>query len=373
MFSDEFGVNKLLIPGQDTSLSDLLLLLKNKIQKDFRGRFSVVMYSSDVSPEKLLELYSVQDIKLEMKKQHEYVAIRMAREVSETSTKSGQTEWLELTGVAYFAPLKEGIWCAITTEEDRFVDKVLLRFLRMNSPDVSRIGLTSSDMLRILERFSEENGLDSRVMKAITYPFGGRAQIDHDDVGLVEVLEKCREEGRYLDKARVVFKRGKELICDVFVSRRGIFRFYDGNPDFFFRMFLFAFADQAKDTKSLLEHRERIPGELTTHPLRIDFEEDVFVTPDDNSRLIQCLSRMSKSSVSVYHRNPYLHLAFTDFHDSSIYDIFAVSSNSICIVPSFKCTVDSLVRLSSSIFEGVGEGRLEDWKPPEWNINDFFE
>ena len=263
--------------------------------------------------------------------------------------------------------------CALTTEEDRFVDKVVLRFLRMNSPDVSRTGLTSSEMLKILEHFSDENELDSLVVKAITYPFGGRAQIDHDNVGLGWILDKCKEEGRYLDKARVVFKRGQELVCDVFVSRRGIFRFHDGNPDFFFRSFLYAFAGQAMDAKSLLRGRERALGELTTHPLRIDFEEDVFVSPDDNSRLIQCLSHMSKSSVSVYHRNPYLHLAFTDFHDSSIYDIFAISSSSLCIVPSFRCTVDSLVRLSSSIFEGVGEGKLEDWKPPEWSFKDFFE
>lgn len=351
-------------------MSNLLLLLKNKAKDGGTGRISAVLFSSDSSPEVLFETY---------KKHNLSVTISQSEEFTEAYLRMGPEEQSDLEskchleGRFYFAPIFEGIWVAITDMDDKFIEAGLLKLLRKYSPHIARLGFTSAEIRDILLEFIKTSGLEADVKKAITYPYGGNAAIDYDPRNLVDLFDFCSTERRYLDKARVRFYRSSMLCSDAFISRDGIFRFYDGDIDFFYRKFLRAFAGSAKETKQILEKRERVMGDLQTHPLEVQFNYDVFKEPGDNERFVKALSSMAKSGVAVYHRNPYLHVSFVDFQDGSTYDIFAVSPKLVYIIPSFRASVDSLSRITSHMFESISEGTLKDWTQQKMTMQEYFE
>ena len=363
-----FGVDKLVVPGQNIGLSNLLGLLRDRFSKEYKGKLSVVILTSEGRPASILKSCTAQNYTIESSEQDEFTALHLTRLIRDIDTD----EEKRLEGTFYLVSIGADVWGAVTIEPDDFIEGAMLRMFELCSPDISRMRYSSSEMRRLLEKFAETHEFSAQVHKAITYPFGGSASIDFDNKPMQQLFDWCETERRYLDKARLEFFSQGRSFSDVFVSRQGLFRFYSGDIDFFFRKFVDAFAGGAEETKELLQKRDRKLGELTANPLAIDFEEDVFVSAEDNGRFIGSLSQLEKSGISVYHQNPYIHLSFLDFRDGSSCDVFAVSPRSICVVPSFRASVESLMRLTNRIIESLGEGSVVESKERAPKFNDFI-
>jgi len=365
-FRDDFDVGDLVVQGEEIGIANLLKILKKRITREYKGKISAVILSSESPLEEVLE--TQEDITLGFFKESEFTAFLLKR-----TTRDKEDKEKMISGRFYAAELSEGIWVCFTTDSQDFIEKGLLRILGDSSPNVSRMFFSSDEIRASVERVMLSNDLRGIAKKAVSYPYGGGAEINYDERDLDEVFDRCRVDRTYLDKARIVLLRGREQICDFFLSREGIFRFHEGDVDFFSRRLLMEFAGVALATKTVLEKRERKIGELSSRPLEIEFEEAVLTRPEDNVKLVNCVSELEKSAVSVYHLNPYLHMSFVDFSDGSSYDVFAVSPKSICIVPSYKSSIDSLMRLSSKLNETLGEGKIKEWTEKKWEMRDFFE
>lgn len=62
---------------------------------------------------------------------------------------------------------------------------------------------------------------------------------------------------------------------------------------------------------------------------------------------------------SVYCDRPHLHMSLVDYTDGSSYDIWALLSDRLAIIPQIFASKRSMSRLVNHIFEKIGGGRLE--------------
>lgn len=365
----EFGPDKLVLPDHELGLSNLLALLKDGMSKEYKGKMSAVILSSDGDPIESLVPSCDDEFALTSERQPEFTAVRLTRAYLEK--KSGEA--VQMSGTFFIIPMGSGLWSSVTIEPDEFIEKVMMKYIGLCSPDVSIVRYSSTELKNILATLAEGDELDVEIRKAITYPYGGSASIDFDNKPLSRLIDYCLAERRYLDKARLELRRDGASVCDLFISRQGLLRFYSGNVEFFFNHVLSSFAGLARETKKVLDEKERSLGELEAHPIAIEFDGDAFTSVDDNYRFAKALSTIGKSGISIYHLNPYVHISYLDFRDGSSCDVFAVSSREVCIVPSYKSSMESLMRLSAKIMESLGEGHITDWARGAPKFSDFFE
>jgi len=363
-------LHQLLISRNSMDKIELLHILNNYINKFKRGKISATIFTSDEDPSStLLNLSdSFHEVKIHKFDNFSEIFIHVINKSDDEENEIIEYE----TGYSYIIKLCEGIWAILSIEEDDHIEFVH-NFIKYGSPDISRLNFTSNDIKKIIGAILNNEGYDAIIKKAVTYPYGGKGAINFEPMDFYQVFEKCNDENRFLDKARISIIKNDEEIIDFFVSRVGIIRFYSGNIDYFFNLFVNAFAESAKHTKRILENRERKFGETSVKPIVINFNSDVFIKLNNNSQFINSLSTLDKTGISVYHSNPYLHVSIVDFQDGSSYDVFAISSKSVCIVPSFRSSINSLMKISDHIFKSVGEGEIDVWHEKELTLSDYFE
>jgi hypothetical protein len=63
------------------------------------------------------------------------------------------------------------------------------------------------------------------------------------------------------------------------------------------------------------------------------------------------LERQRSTAVSVLHRNPYLHVAVTDYTDGSNYDVFVTTPDAIEIIPGFRASMGALAKVTQRLGE----------------------
>jgi len=71
--------------------------------------------------------------------------------------------------------------------------------------------------------------------------------------------------------------------------------------------------------------------------------------------------------------NPYLHVSLFDFIDGSSCDIFVSSPDEISVIPSYTCSVFSLMRIFNQLSKDFQEGNLIEKEKKEISFMDFFE
>jgi hypothetical protein len=366
--SESFNIEKLIMPGQEVGITPLLLLLKQKARERKRS-ITAILFGADEDPMDIFMRYKKHGFNIEIRRYQSFSEAHLTVDKNELADEDKSQA---ISGYFYILPIEPGIWTSITFEKEIFVEKGLMKLLQKHSMSISRTGFTSNEIHDVLTKIIEKDGMTAEVIKAVTYPYGGNGDIDFNSRSLQDLFHYCTTDRRYLDKAKIRITRDGHQPSDIFVSRDGIFRFYKGDIDFFFRIVLNSFATPAKRTKKVLEKRERTYGNYDSKPIKIEFEHEMFKEQGDNDKFVRAISKIVKSGVSVYHRNPYLHISLVDFQDGSTYDIFAVSSRSLCVVPSFRTSLDSLQRISSQMFKNFDEGLVKDWEEIERSIDDYF-
>jgi hypothetical protein len=104
-----------------------------------------------------------------------------------------------------------------------------------------------------------------------------------------------------------------------------------------------------------MRHRQYTPA-----PLRINFGRDIFAQEGELARLLESIKAFPNSMYSVQHGNPYLHVRLFDGYDGSGFDVWAVTSDSLVMVPRLKSTEAAIERLISHMFETYREGTVTD-------------
>lgn len=130
-----------------------------------------------------------------------------------------------------------------------------------------------------------------------------------------------------------------------------------------FKIIIEEIAKKASFNFELYDNRARNKAErYNPKPLQIIFDFDIFREKIENKRLINVLNKISYSSCSIYHGNPYFQASYVDYRDGSSYDIWVLSDEKITIVPQMRSSPASLNRLCESIFIGFREGIIKNFE-----------
>lgn len=156
--------------------------------------------------------------------------------------------------------------------------------------------------------------------------------------------------------------REKSPVAEVSITRQGVVR-TDRLFSKVFNNFVLPVCKTIHENNVFFGNRSRRENlNLAARPLTIDFDIDQFSDPSENMKFIQALKRLNKSSISVLHGNPYIHLSVIDYFDGSSFDLWVLNSNQLVIVPQMKGSIISIKRLINHIFDNYSEGDIKEYQ-----------
>lgn len=151
-----------------------------------------------------------------------------------------------------------------------------------------------------------------------------------------------------------------DVTCQI--SRYGFFK-CNKMYDLFYNTIGANIIEKALEDLNFFDNRQRIKEEkLRPKPIVIEYNIDLFKDKNQNKKFIEVLQKVTYSSLSILHSNPYLHCSFVDFRDGSSYEIWILSNKEITIVPQMRSTYASLERLCHHIFIGLREGIIKSYR-----------
>jgi len=130
--------------------------------------------------------------------------------------------------------------------------------------------------------------------------------------------------------------------------------YYRGDFALFCSVILRRLVIAAGARRELLAGRERRPSQPITESLTMRLPAASLSTPEERALLLDTVSHISNIQVAVYHRNPYLHFAVTDYLDGSNFDVFVTNDDSVSLLPGYHTSVGSLARITDVMGEALG-------------------
>lgn len=247
--------------------------------------------------------------------------------------------------------------------------KQLQRFLRWQYPDVVPIYLTQKELLDSVRELQDSaTSFDVRVREYVAserLPNGSfhRTVREWTDEKLSEIQAQVRERLQRIHSMSLAFYRKigtasnptQSLLARIdrqgrveLTGRFGLARDLVLN-----RLALIGAAKlELYSGRGLRERRFR-PA-----PLSITFHRAVLSEREEVLRLLDSVKSLPNSMYSVQHGNPYIHVRVIDGYDGSGVDVWAISDNSVTLVPRMKSTGASLERLIMHLFENFREGEV---------------
>ena len=357
-----------LYPGNNKiNLSTLQSIIKSVSKESTRYKLSLLTFISEKNPISIFNEWQPGNVKIAFKEHDDFTLISLKRKIQRGKKR-------EVNGTfGVFPSSFPNIWHCFTSESPDFFTNGVQRFIESYKPEISKFFLSSEEMRSTFEKFEDEHNCRVFSKKAVMYSHKEEGQINyHNRKPYNELFNEAENEDRYIDKIEFEMIKDHKSIYHGFISRDGIAYYYSGEVAFLFNDFLLSFANSGKRKSEIFKGKERKIGEMDIHPIDIVYSKNVFDNASDNYRLLHAISGINRSAITVFHKNPYVHLSFLDFVDGSNFDVFVTDSNKISIIPNFKCSVHSLMRVSCKILEDFGEGEIKSSTEPEYAIDDFI-
>lgn len=136
--------------------------------------------------------------------------------------------------------------------------------------------------------------------------------------------------------------------------------FYGGSFRLFEEVVLSALVAAASRRLSLLTGRERHAHQRPEHAIAVEMPAGIFGNPEAVSALLEALSDQRGLGIAVLHRNPYLHVAVTDYLDGSNFDAFVTFDDRVVIYPGYRSTLGALTRLTEHLAERFAAREVAD-------------
>lgn len=266
------------------------------------------------------------------------------------------------------------IWTALTAHGADFFERGLGWVISKSEPLVSEFYATSRDLETVLDLFHESVDNDSRIIvtQAVAYSHREEGEISYKTRPYPEVFRAARAGGNYVDS--LVFKSISEgeVNLEAAITRDGTTKFSSGNVELFFNYLLEEYVSFGQEKAELFTGKERSRDTGDIQEIEVKFANPVFQSTNDNEDLIDALGDLSRSSVTVYHKNPYAHISVLDFNDGSSCDVFVTDSKTVRIVPSYRGSTNFLMRVSDKLYKDLDESAVELMEEPSYGVEDFI-
>lgn len=342
-------------------------------KKDNRYRMSFVTFIAKKEPLQLFEEWQDEEFSRQIQAYRDFAQVKLERGIRRGRGRSTDRGRRVRGQFVLFKNRRRDTWTAFTSDGADFFDFGLMGYLKSFRPDMSRIFLSSDEMRGIFESLEGEIGWDILVSRAVLYSHESWGTITFDRGPYTDVFNRAEDSGKFVDKVEFKARVARQTILHAFLSREATCYFRRGQSSYIFNKLLPRLSEIGREKDQLFSDRERPIGESLLRPIEIVYKHDVFRGLADNIRLIDALSSLNRSSIAVYHKNPYLHLSLVDFVDGSSFDIYAGEADKLVIVPNYICTVHSLMRVYEQINRGFAEGALRDSQEPAYALEDFLE
>lgn len=265
------------------------------------------------------------------------------------------------------------VWTALTAHDSDFFERGLGWVISKSEPLISEFYATSRDLEAVLDLFSESVTPDSKmiVTQAVAYSHREEGEISYKTRPYPEVFRDARDGGNYVDS--LVFKSisEDEIDLEARITRDGTTTLSDGSVELFFNYLLDDYVSFGQEKAELFTDRERSRDTGDIQEIEIKFANPVFQSTKDNEDLVTALSDLSRSSVTVYHKNPYAHISVLDFNDGSSCDVFVTDSKTIKVVPSYRGSTNFLMRISDKLYRDLDESAVELTEESSYGVEDF--
>lgn len=152
---------------------------------------------------------------------------------------------------------------------------------------------------------------------------------------------------------------------DLHLRRLSGATFYGGDFAVFNSVVLPRLANAADRRRRLMEGRERRAGEPLPEPIEVVLPVDLFKGADDTAKILEHIAQVSHLSHAVLHRNPYFHLAVTDHHDGSNFDVMVTSADRIEITPGFRASAGAFTELAQRLGDWFAADTIQEAAKPE--------
>ena len=241
---------------------------------------------------------------------------------------------------------------------------------------LTRARLTSKEMWNIASELVQTSKGRVVTNRSLLRNKRNEATISYKAESLPEVYEYAQETDANVHgfDFRLLNTEG-DLILRGGLNRDGKLSFHAGSSEFFFRSFVETVGLTVKYRADLSTNRARSKGTGDVRPLRLKFDQPLFRSSENVQVFLRVLGRIRHGEFTLFHRNPYLHLSFFDFFDTSEFDVVVDAVDSLVIIPQFDSSPSSLFRLCQKIFERFEEGTVTDASdlvttrstPPDWD------
>lgn len=245
--------------------------------------------------------------------------------------------------------------------------KRLERWVLNASPGLTPCYLNEGDFLSIGDGLSEFGSVE---VGKLTWRQGDQSHA----VGYSEVkpslYEAVSHDVPQTGQVRTALLRAGDL--SIHLRRLAGATLYAGDLKAFEETVLRRLERAARERLALLKDRART-GSNAVRPLRVKLREPLLRTPEDTGLVIDILRAESRLGVAVVHRNPYLHLAVSDYEDGSNFDIFVTNPSEVVVHPGFTASVGSLNRVLQRLSESLPSEEVGDRADPsEMTVEDLL-
>ena len=265
------------------------------------------------------------------------------------------------------------VWTAFTAHGSDFFERGLGWVISKCEPHISEFYATSRDLETVLDMFSEAVDYNSKVIvtQAVAYSHREEGEISYKTRPYPEVFRAARDGGNYVDSVLFNSMSEDKVNLEATITRDGTTKLSSGNVELFFNYLLEDYVSFGQEKAELFTNRERSRDTGDIQEIEVKFANPVFQSTKDNEDLIDALADLSRSSVTVYHKNPYAHISVLDFNDGSSCDVFVTDSKTVKIVPSYRGSTNFLMRISDKLYKDLDESAVELTGQESYGVEDF--
>lgn len=337
----------------------------NKTNNPFR---SITFYADD-NPIYYFKENNIKNFEVEVNKKDDFWKVNLSRKIERKDYENGFR--IVKGNFLLFKNDIENVWTSITSSGRDFYKLGLKRFLENFSPNISFAYLMTDEIRRIFESIDDEIKEKIIADKAIIYSHEKEGNISFEKVEYQIVFNEAKNQNKYVDK--ILFKiKLDDNIFKGYITRNGHTRYISGPSNLYYEFLIKKLAISISDKGKLFTNKSREFGSEKSKPLQIQFEGEAIKDVEDNLKIINSLKNIKRSSITVYHKNPYLHTSVLDFTDGSSADVFITSKSNISIIPSFKSTRNSLMKICNNITKEFREGKIIEGQGQKKDFNSYF-
>jgi len=340
--------------------------VRNDESDPIRG---VTFLSEDRAPVSVFTEFALPEFAVDVEQKDEFVQLEVTRRIESSTYEDGYKQWE--TTVYVISHTQKSVYTAFTISDNEIYKKCLNSYISL-LPFLSQSYLTTSELRGVFDVLDEETNGDIIVEEAVIKSPNSKTDILYLKERYFNLFntKKVAEGDYYVDKVKFSISGRSQF--SGFLSRHGENRYSRGSSNIYFDYLLDIAGEALVKKGSIFENKSREYGSREAERIKISYEPGTIRGTEDNLELIDALQGMNASSVTVYHKNPYMHASVHDFEDGTTADVFISSDESISIIPGFKASKGSLSRICENITSRFREGEVSEDISSGAEFDDFF-